>query len=93
MLFGDFIAQLSDESVAEEMLLKLSDLALLTELRVQAEANGFDLGAFAAAAVNRYASEASDEEWATLMGALARTGDPGATYLRRALAYCDRQTQ
>ena len=91
MLFGDLIAQLSDESAAEEVLLRLSDLPLLAELRVQAEANGLGLGAYTAAAVNRYASEASAEEWASLIGAIGRGQDPGVTYLKRALAHTSRQ--
>jgi len=40
MLFGDLIAQLSDESAAEETLLQLFNLALLAQFRAQAEANG-----------------------------------------------------
>jgi hypothetical protein len=91
MLLGDLIAQFTDEAVAEETILGLSDLALLAELRARAQASGLDLGAYAAAAVNRYASEASDEEWVTLMGALGRADDPGAIYLKRALAYVTRE--
>jgi hypothetical protein len=37
--------------------------------------------------VSRYAAEASDEEWITLMGAMGRAPDPGAVYLARALVY------
>jgi len=91
MLLGDLIAQFTDETVAEEAILGLSDLALLAELRAQAQASGLDLGAYAAAAVNRFASEASDEEWVTLIGAMGRAQDPGAIYLKRALAYAIRQ--
>jgi hypothetical protein len=91
MLLGDLIAQFTDEAVAEEAILDLSDLALLADLRAQAQARGLDLGAYAAAAVNRYASEASDEEWVTLIGALGRADDPGAIYLKRALAYGTRE--
>jgi hypothetical protein len=87
MLLGDLIAQLSDECGAEEALLGLSDLPLLAELRAQGEANGLGLGAYTAAAVNRYASEASDEEWISLIGAIGCARDPGLTYLKRALAY------
>lgn len=87
MLFGDLIAQLSNECAAEEALLRLCDLPLLAELRTQAEANGLDLGAYTAAAVNRYASGAPDEEWITLIGAMSRAQDPGKLYLERALVY------
>jgi Tfp pilus assembly protein FimV len=92
MLFGDLIAQLADEIAAEEALLRFSDLPLLAELRAQAEANGLELGTYTAAAVNRYASEATDEEWVSLIGAIGRAHDPGVTYLKRALAYTNRRT-
>lgn len=92
MLLGNLIARFSDETAAEEAILGLSDLVLLAELHAQAQANGLDLGAYAAAIVNRYASEASDEEWITLMGAMGRAPDPGAIYLERALAYAIQQT-
>ena len=91
MLLGDLMARFADEAVAEEAILGLSDLALLAQLRAQAEANGLELGTYVAAAANRYASDASDEEWTTLIGAMGRAADPGATYLRRALAYATRQ--
>jgi hypothetical protein len=90
MLLGDLIAQFTDEAVAEEAILGLADLSLLAESRARAQASGLDLGAYAAAAVNRYASDASDEEWVTLLGALGRARDPGAIYLERALAYVTR---
>jgi hypothetical protein len=81
MLFGGLI---------EQLLLGRSDLPLLAELRALAEANDLDLGTYTAAAVNRYASEASDEEWVSLIGAIGRAPD-GLTYLRRALVYATRQ--
>jgi hypothetical protein len=46
MLLGNLIARFADETVAEEAILGLSDLALLAELRAQAEASGLDLGAY-----------------------------------------------
>jgi hypothetical protein len=90
MLLGDLIARFSDETVAEQAILGLANLPLLAELRTQAEANGLDLGAYAAAATSRYASEAPDEEWTTVLGAMSRAHDPGAVYLERALAYATR---
>ena len=43
------------------------------------------MGAFAALAVQRYAEQASDEEWITLMGVLGRSADPGLAFIKRAL--------
>lgn len=87
MALGDLIARLSDEDVAEETLLNVTNLVLLAEFRARAEAEGLDLGTYTAAVVNRYASEAPDEEWVSLIGAMGRAHDPAATYLERALAY------
>ncbi len=87
MLLGDLLARFDDDSLAAETLLGIGDLALVAAARAQAEASGLALGAYAAAAVRRYAAEASDEEWVTLMGALGRAPDPGAICLKRALAY------
>ena len=87
MLLGDLIARFAVKAVIEEAVLAIGDLVLLAALREQATADGLDLGTYAAAAVRRYASEASDEEWITLMGAMGRTEDPGAIYLKRAFAY------
>lgn len=87
MLLGDLIARFSDEAAAEEAVLSLDDLVLLATLRAQSEAAGMALGAYAAAAASRYAAEAPEDEWLTLIGAMNRAGDPGSVYLRRAFAY------
>jgi len=87
MALGDLIARLSDEAVAEETLLNVTNLAMLAQLSARAEAEGLDLGAYTAAAVNRFASAAPDEEWVSLIGAMSRASDPAATFLELALAY------
>jgi hypothetical protein len=90
MLLGDLLARFDDESVATEAILSLGDLHLLTALRERADVDGLQLGTLAANAVERYTAEASDEEWITLMGALARSEDPGLTWLKRALLHVTR---
>jgi hypothetical protein len=87
MLLGDLLTRFADPELAGEAILASGDLALLVRMREQAETEGLDLGAYAAAAVQRYAAQASDEEWITLMGALSRAPDPGLVCLRRAFAY------
>jgi len=87
MLLGDLLARFSDESIAAETVFGLGDLALIAKLSEHAETDGLTLGAYAASAVRRYAEEASDEEWVTLMGALGRAPDPGAVCMQRAFAY------
>ena len=86
-MLGDLLANLTDETTALETILGAGDLALLTAVRDHAAAECVDLGAYVGQMVQRYANEASDEEWITLMGALNRSQDPGATCLKRAFAY------
>ena len=90
MLLGDLIARFDDEAVAEEAVLALGDLAVLAALRERAAAMGLPIGACMAAAARRYADHASEEEWVTLLGQMGQAQDPGAVYLRRALAYACR---
>jgi hypothetical protein len=87
MLLGDFLNQLSDETAATEAILSVDDLSMLAAMREQAQADGLDLPAYVAGTVRRYAAEASDEEWITLMGLLNRAPDPGVTCLKRAFEH------
>jgi predicted HTH transcriptional regulator len=87
MLLGDLLSRLSDESVATETILGFCDIALIANFRERAAANGQSLGAYTGGAVRRYAAEASDEEWVTLMGALSAAKDPGLVLMQRAFEY------
>ncbi|MDO8878618.1 MAG: hypothetical protein Q8M24_00160 [Pseudolabrys sp.] len=87
MLLGDLLAELSDETAATEAILSVNDLPMLAAMRERAQADGIDLPAYVAGTVRRYASEASDEEWITLMGLLNRAPDPGAVCLKRAFEH------
>jgi hypothetical protein len=89
MMLGDLLARFSDEAAAADAIFSLGDLRMVAVLRTRAEAEGLGLGAFAARAVQRYAG-ASDEEWVTLIGELARSDDPGLAFLKRALAHAMR---
>ncbi len=82
MLLGDVLARFDDETIAAETIMRLGDLALAADLGERAASEGQSLGAFASGAVRRFAAEASDEQWVSLMGALARAEDPGAVCLR-----------
>ena len=84
MMLGDILTRLSDDGEAAEIILGAGDLRLLAAMRERAESEGLELAAYARAVVQRYAAEASDEEWITLMGQIGRSGDPGLTCLRRA---------
>jgi len=87
MLLADVIARCSDETVAQEVVLSIGDLATLARLHEQSAATGIGIGACIAAATRRYAAEASDEEWITLMGKMSGAQDPSAVFLKHALAH------
>lgn len=87
MLLGNLLARFEDETVASETILRVGGLALMASVSERAEAEGETVGTYAAGLVRRFAAEASDETWITLMGALARAEDPGAVCLKRALEY------
>jgi hypothetical protein len=84
MMLGDILSRLTDDGQATEIILDAGDLPLLAAMRAHAEAAGLDLATFARSALQRYAAEASDEEWITLMGLIGRTSDPGQVCLKRA---------
>ncbi len=85
MLLGDILKTFSDDSAATEYLVSLGNMPLVLRLQELAAKEGESLGEFASAAVQRYASEASEEEWLTLIGLLSRAADPAEVCLRRAL--------
>jgi len=87
MLLGDVIAHLDDDSTALQMLMSLDDLALIARVRGVCERDGYALGEFVRAAVQRYAAAASDDEWVTVLGQMGRTQAPGIPLLRRALLW------
>ncbi len=83
-MLGDLLANLTDDATTLEAVLGAGDLALLTGLRQHAAEEGVDLATYICELIQRYANEASDEEWITLMGAINRSLDPGLTCLKRA---------
>jgi hypothetical protein len=86
-MLGDVLAKLTDETTAVEALLGVGDLTLLSMVRERAAVEGIDLATCVTETVQRYTSQASDEEWVTLMGMLNRSQDPGGICLKRAFAY------
>jgi len=93
MQLGDLLGQFRDVSIAAETVLGFGDIVLIARLRDQASANGQSLGTYAANAVRRYATEASDEEWVTLMGALSAAKDPGTVCMQRAFEFVLKRDQ
>jgi hypothetical protein len=90
-MLGDLLASLTDETTALETILGAGDLKLLAAAQELAAADGLDLGSYVTQTVQRYANEASDEEWVTLVGLLNRSQDPGTTCLKRALEHALRE--
>jgi hypothetical protein len=87
IMLGDLLASLTDDTTALETILSVGDLKVLAAAPELAAADGLDLAIYVTQAVQRYTSEASDEEWVTLMGLLNRSQDPGATCLQRAFEH------
>jgi hypothetical protein len=90
-MLGDLLSRLTDEATALEAIAGAGDLKLLSEAQELAAAEGLDLGSYVTQAVQRYAHEASNEEWTTLIGLLNRTQDPGAICIKRALEHALRE--
>ena len=86
MSIGDLIARFDDEAVAAEAVVALGDVALLAKVATVAAQRELTFGEFASSAVERFARDASDEEWIMLMGRLARVEDPGAAFLHQVLS-------
>jgi hypothetical protein len=93
MLLSDLLASFEDDAIAAETALRVGDIATLNGMRQHAEANGLTIGEYAQSAVRRFADGATDEEWVSLLGAMGRTNDPGATCLQRAFAYVTREDE
>jgi hypothetical protein len=88
MLLGDVLNRLRDEAFAAETLVMLDDLPLMARLQTEAGRHGESVGLYAAAAVDRFAAFAGNEDWLGLMTALERADDPGAAVLRQMLVWC-----
>ena len=87
MLLGDLIARFDDGAVAAETLLSLDDLTLTVRVQEVSAQQGLTSGEFASIAVQRFSASASDEEWVTVIGQMARTQEPGLELLRRSLIW------
>jgi hypothetical protein len=86
MLLGDIIARLKDDTVAGEALFALGDLSLTARVLAAAAEADMPPGEFASHMVGRFVRNASDEDWLTLVGLMARAADPGQVFLRQVLS-------
>ena len=85
MMLGDVLRRLNDDVEATEIILGVGDLRLVTAAQQRVKAEGLELAAYLRGTVQRYAAEASDEEWITLMSTIGRAADPGLACVKRAL--------
>lgn len=87
MLLGDLIARFDDEAIAGETLFALEDLPLTNRVQEASAEAGLTSGEFASMAVQKFSAAASEEEWVTVIGLMARSQEPGLVLLRRSLAW------
>jgi hypothetical protein len=85
-MLGDILRSLTDPAEAEAALLALDNAPVLERVRADAQAEGTTAGVFAARAVRHVLEHAGEETWLDLLGAMARTPEPGAAALGIILA-------
>lgn len=83
MLLGTLLSKLRDEGNAAVALAAIDDLVLFTQVQARAAQYDETPGEYAAGAVSRFASAASDEDWLALMTAIEKSDDPARTTLDR----------
>ena len=87
MQLGSLLSSLDDETIAGAALDMIGDLVLYAEVLEVGARYDEAPGQYVSAAVRRYASRASDEDWLGLMTAVEKGDNPGRTVLRRVLQW------
>ena len=82
MLLGDLLAEIDRANAAGNSVALLDDLVLVARINEAAARRGMQAEAYIMAAVRRFEREASDEDWSTLISAIARSANPGPACLR-----------
>jgi hypothetical protein len=85
-MLGTILRSLTNPAEAEAALLELGNAPVLERVRAGAQAEGTTAGAFAARAVRHVLDHAGEEIWLDLLGAMARTPEPGTATLGIILA-------
>ena len=80
-MLGAILRRLADPAEAEATLVELGNADLLEHLRAGAQAEGTTTGVFAARAVRHLLDHAAEDVWLDMLGAMARTPEPGAAAL------------
>ena len=87
MQLGALLSSLDDETNAAAALDAIGDLVLYAEVLEAGACYDESLGQYVSAAVRRYASRASDEDWLGLMTAVEKGDNPGRAVLQRILRW------
>lgn len=82
MMLGTMIAQLEDETVAQEALLATGDIALIARVQRAADAAGSPVGGLLQELIGRFNAHAASDDWIAVMNAAGRAEMPGAACLR-----------
>lgn len=90
MSFGALLRKLRDENKAEEALFAVGDLVLVAEVELIRQSFGESTSEYVAAAAQRFANTASDDDWLQLMNRLERAGDHAAVCLGTMLRWAIR---
>ena len=83
MLLGDILSEIERARGTDGILVLLDDLVLLAKVNEAAAERGVDAESYVISAIRNFESEASGEDWTTLMSALAAGDNPGATCVKR----------
>ena len=81
MLLGAIMTELADESSAAAALLSFGDIVLVAQVEAARLPHEESIGEYVSGAAQRFANQASDEDWLGLMTALERSQGPAATCL------------
>ena len=91
MLLGTIMKELADETTAAAALLSLGDIVLVAEVEAERVTQEESIGEYVSGAAQRFANQASDEDWLGLMTALERSERPAATCISTMVRWSLRQ--
>lgn len=83
MLLGDLLSQVEQAGANGNAAAILDDVALIARVAAMAGQIATDPDDYVLAAVRRFEHSADDSDWVSLIGAAARSDEPGKACLRR----------
>lgn len=82
MILGDLLARVEEADSAGNITALLDDLSLMARIAAVAAQEGIDPDQYIVGAVRRFERDATGDDWATLISAVARHPNPGSACLR-----------